>query len=60
MKWTAENKVKAVAAGGIEAVVKAIDTHINNSGVCYAGCSALGNMTANNCKTLVNKITKMK
>ena len=29
-KWTAENRVKAGATGGIEAVVKAINVHINN------------------------------
>ena len=50
MKWTAENEVKAGAARGIEAVVKAINTHINNADVCYAGCGALNNMTANNGK----------
>ena len=47
MKWTAENKVKVGAAGGIEAVVKAINTHINNAGVCENGCGALLNMTIN-------------
>ena len=47
MKWTDENEVKAGAAGGIETVVKAINTHINNAGVCYRGCGALWNMTAN-------------
>ena len=44
---TADNKAKVVAAGGIEAVVKAINTHINNAGVCEQGCGALMNMTAN-------------
>ena len=47
MKWTAENQVKAGAAGGIEAVVKAINKHINNAGVCEQGCGALYSMTAN-------------
>ena len=47
MKWTAENQVKAGAAGGIEAAVKAINTHINNAGVCEKGCGALINMTVN-------------
>ena len=50
MKWTAENKVKAGAAGGIEAVVKAINTHMDNVGVCKNGCNALWNMTINNGK----------
>ena len=42
--------MKAGAAGGIEAVVKAINTHINNAGVCVQGCGALLNMTINNSK----------
>ena len=42
------NKVKAGAAGGIEAAVKAINTHINNADVCEWGCGALCNMTENN------------
>ena len=42
--------MKAGAAGGIEAVVKAINTHIDNAGVCEQGCGALNNMTANNGK----------
>ena len=50
MKWTAENQVKAGIAGGIEIVVKAINTHIKSTGVCHAGCSALMNMTDNNGK----------
>ena len=48
MKWTDENQVKAGAAGGIDAVVKAINTHINNADVCEQGCIALGIMTVNN------------
>ena len=39
-----------MAAGGIEAVVKAINTHINNAGVCESGCGALANMAVNNGK----------
>ena len=54
MKWTAENQVKAGAAGGIEAVVKAINTHISNAGVCDAGCGALWNMTFNGKNTTEN------
>ena len=37
--------------GGIEAVVKAINTHIRNADVCKTGCGALGNVTFNNGKT---------
>ena len=50
IKWTDENQVKAGIAGGIEAVVRAINTHINNVDVCKQGCSALWNMTANDKK----------
>ena len=42
--------MKAGTAGGIEAVVKAINTHIKNAGVCESGCGALRNMIANNGK----------
>ena len=47
--------MKAGAAGGIEAVVKVISTHINNAGVCENGCGALRNMTVNNGKNTVIK-----
>ena len=50
MKYTAENQMKAVAAGGIEAVVKAINAHANSTNVCEHGCGALFNMTKNNGK----------
>ena len=43
--------MKAVEAGGIEVVVKAINTHINNAGVCYQGCDTLRNMTEINGKS---------
>ena len=42
--------MKAGTAGGIEAVVKAISTHIGDPGVCYIGCAALWSMTFNNGK----------
>ena len=53
--------MKAGAAGGIEAVVKAINTHINNADVCRTGCGALWDM-ANNSKTLISQqaLSKMK
>ena len=47
MKLIAENQVKAGAAGGVEAVVKAINIHIDNVDVCEHGCCALRNMTNN-------------
>ena len=47
MKRTAENRVKAGAAGGIEDAVKTISTHINNADVCVCGCGAFWNMTVN-------------
>ena len=37
--------MKAGAVGGIEAVVKAINTHINYAGVCYCGCCVLWNIS---------------
>ena len=39
--------MKAGAAGGVEAVVKAINTHIDNAGVCKNGCGALMSMAVN-------------
>ena len=48
--------MRAGAGGGIDAAVKAINTHIINPGVCKAGCGALWNMTANNGKN--NKTTQ--
>ena len=45
--------MKAGTTGGIEAVVKAINTHISNAGVCEAGCGALWSMTINS-KALTN------
>ena len=42
--------MKAGAAGGIEAIVKAVNTHIDNSDVCYSGCAALFSMTFDNGK----------
>ena len=46
-KWIAENKAKAGIAGSIEAVVKAINTHIDSADVCEYGCGALRNMAVN-------------
>ena len=51
MKLTAENQVKTRTAGEIEAVVKAIDTHVDNVNVCAFGCGALCNMTLNGINT---------
>ena len=45
-----DNRIKAGTAGGVEAVVKAINTHIDNTIVCENGCGALRNMTFNNGK----------
>ena len=52
--------MKAGTAGGIEAVVKAINTHINNAGVCYRGCGALNSMTVNCKNTTTIKQNEMK
>ena len=45
--------MKAGTAGGIEAVVKVINTHVNNVDVCEKGCGALKNMTWDNGKRLI-------
>ena len=42
--------MKAEETGGIEAVVKVINTHIDNSDVCKCGCAALCNMVCNDGK----------
>ena len=42
--------MKAGTAGGIEAVVKAINAHINNKGICRFGCAALEKMVLRNSK----------
>ena len=47
MKCVAKDKMRAVEVGGIEAVVKAINTHISNVCVCIAGCGTLVIMTVN-------------
>ena len=47
MEWnqfqniTDDNKVRAGGTGAIEAIVSAMKTHIDNAGVCEAGCGAL-------------------
>ena len=47
MKFTDENQMKAGAAGAIEAVVKVINTHINNASVCEKGCDTLKSIATN-------------
>ena len=46
--------MKAGAAGGVEAVVKAIRVHVSNPGVCKNGCGALLNMAVNGKNTEQN------
>ena len=50
--------MKAGTGGGIEVVVKAINAHINNVGMCHAGCGALNNMTNNNSKTVTKQTNR--
>ena len=45
--------MKAGRAGGVEAVVKVINAHINNVDMCYVGCTVLRNMIVDNGKTLI-------
>ena len=47
--------MKAGTEGGIEAVVKAINTHVDNADVCENGCGALWSMTKDNGKQLTTK-----
>ena len=44
---TDDNRVRAGEGGAIEVILNAMRTHINNAGVCEAGCGALGNITEN-------------
>ena len=39
--------MKAGAAGGVETVLKAINTHIDDTDVCENGCGALRSMALN-------------
>ena len=48
--------MKAGAAGGIEAMVKAINTHINNPCICRTGCYALWNMVSINGKNALKRV----
>ena len=55
-----ENQVKAGSAGGVETVVKVINTHIGNANACAQGCGTLWNMIAGNGKNagkVINKAT---
>ena len=47
---TDENASAAGAAGGIEAVVEAMNRHADNAGVCEQGCGALWSMAINRSK----------
>ena len=49
--------MKAVTTGGVEAMIKAVNKHINNAGVCEDGCGTLRNMTASNGKNWQNNKT---
>ena len=48
-KWSfiAENKAKTARIGGVETVVKIMNTHINNADICYKGLNTLLEMTTN-------------
>ena len=51
--------MKAGAAGGIEAAVKVINTHIDNADVCEWGCGALRSMMLGNGKNTDKAPIKM-
>ncbi len=42
------NKIKIASLAGIEAIIKAMSIHTNNSGVQENACCALGNLAASN------------
>lgn len=42
-----DNQRKAGEAGAIEAILDAMEIHINNAKVCEYGCEALWNITLN-------------
>ena len=50
--------MKGGDTGGVEAVVKAIRTHISNVGVCEQGCGTLNSITCNNGKRLTKMLEK--
>ena len=52
-KKKADNQKKVGALGGIEAVVKIINTRLYNFGICKWGCDALYAMTADNGKIYI-------
>ena len=49
--------MKAGAAGGVDAIVKAINTHINNAGVCENGCCALMSISINGKNAMIIQIS---
>ena len=51
--FIAEGQMKAVTVGGIEAVIKAINSHVHNPDVCENGCYALYNMIFDNGKKTI-------
>ena len=44
------NRVIAGTTGGIDAIIRALNTHINDSDVCENGCGALWNVVLGNSK----------
>ena len=50
--------MKAAVVGGIETVVKAINTHVDNVDVCEAGCGVLLDMARDSGKNTINKNNK--
>ena len=52
-----ENQARAVAAGGIEVIVKVIETHINNYNICEKSFELLQDIASNNSKTHITRIS---
>lgn len=40
--FPADNRVRAVGCGAIEAIVDAMKVHVGNPNTCYNGCVAIG------------------
>ena len=61
LNFTACNKVKAATTGGIDAMLKVINTHINNIDMCCQACITLDIMMSDdNCKrtTLISELNQ--
>lgn len=47
LKFIDDNKARAGKAGAIDVILEVMKKHMNNWNVCYSGCGAIKNITAN-------------